>query len=77
MNKERRKELEKARSLLDEAQAIIEQARDEETEYYENMPESLQSGDKGQAAEAASEYLSSAAEQVGEALENLDNAISG
>ena len=77
MNNQRRKELEKARELLDEAQAIIEQARDEETEYYENMPESLQSGDKGQAAEAAAEYLSSAAEQVGEALENLDNAISG
>ena len=73
MNKERRKEIEKAKSLLVEAHSILETCLDEEQNYYDNMPESLQDGDKGQAAQEAGENLSGAAESVGEALEYLDN----
>lgn len=35
-------------SLAEEAQAEAEELRDEEQDYYDNMPESLQGGEKGQ-----------------------------
>jgi len=42
MNKDRRTEINKAIGMLQEALSILETARDEEQEYYDNMPESLQ-----------------------------------
>lgn len=38
MNNARRKELEKARGLIEEAAAIVRTAADEERDYYDNMP---------------------------------------
>lgn len=77
MNKDRRKSIDEAIGLLqeaeakvDEAKSLIETARDEEQEYFDNMPESLQGGDKGQAAEAAV----SALEEALSPLEDLDFA---
>jgi hypothetical protein len=42
MNKDRRTEINKAIGMLQEALSILETARDEEQEYYDNTPESLQ-----------------------------------
>ena len=39
MNKGRRKEIEKAMSLIEEASELLSTARDEEQDYYDNMPE--------------------------------------
>ena len=68
MNNDRRKAIAAVRGeielLVDQIDSIktqLEDLRDEEQDYYDNMPESLQGGDKGQAAE--------------EAVSNLDNAI--
>ena len=69
MNKDRRKEIQdiinrmaELESLRDELKEAIEAVRDEEQEYYDNMPEGLQGSDRGYAAE--------------EAISNLDEAIS-
>ena len=55
MNTERRKQLDTVRAKLDEARIIIEQARDlleqvrdDEQEAFDNLPESLQAGEKGE-----------------------------
>lgn len=60
--------LQEAEAKLDEAKSIIETAKDEEREYYDNMPESLQSGDKGSAAETAADAL----DEVHNTLDELD-----
>ena len=68
MNKERRQLIAKAETLISAARALLEQARDEESDYYENMPESLTESDRGRAAEDAADKLSTAIDD----LENLD-----
>jgi multidrug resistance efflux pump len=69
VNKERRAELASIREEIDRAQAIIDEAmsrletvKDEEQDYYDNMPESFQNGEKG--------------ERVQQAVDALDNAYS-
>ena len=47
MNKQRRKRLEEASALLEQAKEILEEAKDEEEEAYENLPEGLQSSERG------------------------------
>jgi len=69
MNDERRKEITKAQALIDEAKGILENCESEEREYFDNMPENMQSGEKGQKAEAAADALQ-------EAVDNLDSAMS-
>jgi len=72
MNKERRKQLSKAIDLLAEARDIIETAAAEERDYYDNMPESLQSGDKGQRADEVASSL----EEMDSALDDLTSQLS-
>lgn len=47
MNKDRRKQLEDVRDSLDEIISSLNDIKDEEQDAYDNMPESLQSSDKG------------------------------
>jgi predicted nucleic acid-binding Zn-ribbon protein len=84
MNKDRRKaiayiadEMGTATGLadLDTLADSIEALRDEEQEYLDNMPESFQNGDKGQAAESAIAALDEAAEAVREMKSQFDAAI--
>lgn len=51
MNKARRKELERAIELLEQAKEIIEAVTEEEQEAYDNLPESIQYGERGEAME--------------------------
>lgn len=97
MNAARRKEINEAharlvalndqlQTLKSEAEELVgtlETIRDAEQEYFDNMPESLQQGDKGQSAEQAIQYLEEAIDAVttlqdlddlDEAADSLDNA---
>lgn len=54
MNNQRRKDIRKAIELMNEAMAALEQAKsimetagEEEREAYENLPESIQDGERG------------------------------
>lgn len=75
MNKARRQSLEKARSLVDEAIAIVEEMKDEEQDYYDQMPESFQGGEKGESAQTAIDELESAATFLEDAGNAIDSAI--
>lgn len=55
MNKARRKEIARAIELMDEAREILEAVMEEEQEAFDNMPESLQCSERGEAME---EYIS-------------------
>jgi len=72
MNADRRKTLTKAAALIAEAKQLIEDVRDEEQDYFDSMPESLQGGDKGTKAEEAIDGLTEAAD----ALDELDGTLS-
>jgi uncharacterized coiled-coil DUF342 family protein len=75
MNKDRRKtiasiteQLAELEALRDSIKEAIEEVRDEEQEYFDNMPEGFQMADRGQAAEGAISNLENAISQ----LEDLD-----
>lgn len=74
MNEKRRKLInglvEKTRNLSLE----VEKLKDEEQEYYDNMPEGLQNGEKGTAAYNAIESLNEAIGQLDEAADHLESA---
>jgi hypothetical protein len=78
MNKERRTSLElaktkieEARALLMDAQGIVDTATSDERDYYDSMPESLRSGDKGNKADEAASEL----DLANEVLQGMDDAI--
>lgn len=75
MNADRRKEITAAieladtiRDLLDEFRSKIEDIRDGEQEYLDNMPESFQNGEKGEKAQAAID----AATEAFDLIEEID-----
>lgn len=75
INKDRRKEINRAIALLhsiteklEEAQSIVSSVADEEREYFDNMPANMQEGDKGTAADEAANSL----ENVRDELDNFD-----
>jgi flagellar biosynthesis chaperone FliJ len=77
MNKERRKEIDKAIAILteispkwDEVREIIQLCGEGEREYYDNMNENLQGGDKGQQADNAATQL----EEVHNEIDTCDIA---
>lgn len=89
MNRERRKELEKAISLLNDAQEnldaameIVDSVKDEEQEAYDNLPESIQYGEKGDIMQEnvdelddASSELDSIRDSVEEQIDAIQNVI--
>ncbi|WP_282347967.1 hypothetical protein [Pseudomonas sp. PS01301] len=74
MNNERRKQI---AALLDRIESVcseVEDLQSEEQDYYDNMPESFQGGEKGENAQAAIDALDSAAQSLREAVEFLGTA---
>jgi predicted nucleic acid-binding Zn-ribbon protein len=85
MNKERRKELEDIVAKLADAktdlQATLEDAKEalqsvqaDEQSYFDNMPESFQQADKGQAAENAIAEMQAAIDELETVIESINNA---
>jgi len=68
LNKARRKQLAEITEQLQELRERIELLQEEEKDRYDNLPESLQQGERGQAMEQA-------AEQMGTALDSIDEAV--
>lgn len=69
MNAERRKKLSDAIAYINNAIRIIEDVRDDEQDSFDNLPESLQSADRGMVMEECIQGMD-------ELLESLDNCIS-
>jgi hypothetical protein len=74
MNKDRRKEIDALITDLEAVKERVESILDAEREYFENMPESFQMGDKGNAAEEAVSELEYAVGAFDEITANLENA---
>lgn len=74
MNKQRRATIDTIRSKLEELAAEIESVKDEEQEAYDNLPESLQNGERGEAMMTAIENLVIAGSSIEEALDYLKAA---
>lgn len=73
MNDQRRKDIRAALAKIGEARGELETAMNDEQEYFDAMPESLQSGEKGEKATECIDTLQSAIDS----LENLDSEIEG
>ncbi len=52
----------------------METLRDEEQDYYDNMPESFQSGEKGDRAQEVIDALDEALDSLDSAADSLDTA---
>jgi hypothetical protein len=61
MNDGRRKEIQRAQTLIEQAKAILEVALAQEQEDFDNMPEDLRNDETGQRAEDAIDALERAA----------------
>lgn len=75
MNAERRKELESAIELIEQAKDIVVSCASAEQEYFDNMPESMQSSDKGTAAEDAAQQLYDTEDNLTTAIDQIREAI--
>jgi len=69
MNASRRKQLVEAISCVSQAKQIIEEVQSEEQDAFDNMPESLQSGEKGEAMSEGLDHL----QEFIDALDELEN----
>lgn len=83
MNNERRKIIAEIASKIRDCLGPIEELKDaldapksEEEEYHDNMPESLQQGEKGEKSQAAFDAMEEADNNLQEALDALENAAS-
>ena len=74
MNNTRRKHLRDIIEKMEGMKSEIEEIRTEEEEYYNNMPEAFQDGDKGDRAQTVIEYLDEAMTAAGDVIENLTSA---
>ena len=75
MNKPRRKELERALDLLQQALEIIETVKDEEQEARDNMPDNLQESERAYQMDENVDNLDSVLELIDEAKDGIDIVI--
>ena len=75
MNKNDRKELERALALLNEAQEIIETVRDGEQEKFDNLSDGLQQTERGQKFEECVSTLEDAMSSIDEAIGSINEAM--
>lgn len=74
MNAQRRKQIAEAVALIGAAQTLLEIVRDEEQDAFDNMPEGLQGGERGQKMEAAVSAIEEAFYELDDILEALATA---
>lgn len=73
MNDARRKLLRQLATDLQVIASTLDGLKDEEQEYYDNMPESFQNGDKGEKAQAAIDALQEAWDSIDSAATQIED----
>ncbi len=83
MNAPRRKNLakiieaiEELKSQLEDQMSDLETLRDEETDYYDNMPEGIQASERGERAECSMEALTEACDTLYDLVSQLEDVTS-
>jgi len=74
MNIDKRKRIDEATALIEEARSIVEGVTQEESEAYENMPENLQYSERGELIQEAINNLEYADNCFDELLGYLEEA---
>lgn len=74
MNRQRRREIESVIEKLEELKSAIEGLRDDEQDYYDNMPENFQFGEKGELAEEAITNMEDAINSLEDVIGSLESA---
>ena len=74
MNKQRRKELDKILATLNQVTKDLELVRDEESDAFDNLGDSLQQTERGQMMEQAVDNLDSAIDSLYEAIYSIEEA---
>lgn len=74
MNKDKRKRLDVAISLLNQAKDVVEDVMNEEQEGFGNLTEGLQASDRGQQMEEAIGNMESAIASIEDAVEYIEEA---
>lgn len=77
MNRIRRKELERAAELLEQAREIIEAVKDEEQEAFDNMPESIQQSERGETMEGYIYTLDELCDTLSDAQDSVAEIVEG
>ena len=75
MNDARRKEIQRALTLIGEAKGILELALSQEQDDLDNMPEDLQGDEEGERAEDVVDALERAAMACGDAITACKEAV--
>lgn len=75
MNKERRKSIERIVDKLNEIQEDLTIIRGDEEEAYENLPESIQSSERGDSMQEAIDAMDDADGSLQEAIDYLTDII--
>ena len=74
MNNARRKEIEKITVDLEAIKELIEALQEEEQDAFDNLPESIQYGERGDKMQSAIDNLEYAADNIQDCLDNLCEA---
>ena len=72
MNNERRKLIAEAIDYVEQAKNLLDAAKEEEQECFDNLPEGLQQSERGQQMEENVSTLESAVDALDEAVSGLD-----
>ena len=75
MNKQRRKQIEGMIDKLDNIKEHISDILDDEQNAFDNMPESIQYGERGYIMRVAIDFLDDAIVNIVDAIDNLYEAI--
>lgn len=75
MNKQDRKELDKALDLLSSASEIIMRIKEQEEEKYDNLPEGIQESERGERFQENIDNLESSLSDLESVLEYVENVI--
>lgn len=75
MNKQRRKEVEKAIVLLEDSLKILDKVSSEEMDAFDNLPDNFRDGDMGQAMEDAMDCLSDATVDISSGVHSLKDLL--
>ncbi len=70
-----KEKLEEHKGVAADVQSQLETLRDEEQEYYDNMPEGLQAGEKGDKAQEAIDSIDEAINQVETTHDSIGQAL--
>lgn len=75
MNKVRRANIKETVDLIERVKSVLESILDEEQDYYDNIPENLQSSQRAEDSEDAISNLEDAISNLEEAIGNLEEVV--